>query len=153
MQYQSNVLCSLRGGSLRGGSLQNRRNPTEAKARRVTFSHCFPRARLAFCVRLAFATVPLKAGFHLDCEQSLSFPSVFRAIERTSRGSSSGEWWAANREKRERGKKEKERDCGGIFDLFDLPPLTPVWLMVPPSLQSDTISRPSHYNSSLVVRT
>ena len=22
--------------------------------------------------------------------------------------------------------EEKERDCGGIFDLFDLPPLTPI---------------------------
>ena len=32
----------------------------------------------------------------------------------------------ASREKRGRGEKEKERDCGGIFDLFDLPPLTPV---------------------------
>ena len=38
----------------------------------------------------------------LDCEQSLSFPSVFRAIERTSREQTSGEWWAANREKRGR---------------------------------------------------
>ena len=45
----------------------------------------------------------------IDCEQSLSFPSVFRAIERKSRG----EWCAANREKRGRGEKEKERD--GFF--------------------------------------
>ena len=29
---------------------------------------------------------------YLDCEQSLSFPSVFRAIERTSRERTSGEW-------------------------------------------------------------
>ena len=34
----------------------------------------------------------------LDCEQSLYFPSVFRAIERTSRERTSGEWWAASRE-------------------------------------------------------
>ena len=94
-------------------------------------------------------TVSALITINIDCEQSLSFPSVFRAIERTSRGSSSGEWWAANREKRGRGEKEKERDCGGIFDLFDLPPLTPVWLMVPPSLQTDTISRPSHYCEQL----
>ena len=58
----------------------------------------------------------------LDCKQSLSFPSVFRAIERKSRG----EWCAANREKCGHGEKEKDRDCGGIFDLFDLLPLTPV---------------------------
>ena len=49
-----------------------------------------------------------------------------------------------SREKCGRGEKEKERDCGGIFDLFDLPPLTPVWLMVQPSLQTDTILRQSY---------
>ena len=91
----------------------------------------------------------LKNCTPLDCEQSLSFPSIFRAIEGTSRERTSDEWWAANREKRGRGEKEKERDCGGIFDLFDLPPLTPVWLMVPPSLQTDTISQQSHYCEQL----
>ena len=66
--------------------------------------------------------IEVKVKSRVDCEQSLSFPIVFRAIERKSRG----EWCAANREKRGRGEKEKERDCGGISDLFDLPPLTPV---------------------------
>ena len=62
-----------------------------------------------------------KSEINLDCEQSLSFPSVFRAIEegRANERAVSGE----PRTARSAG---AERDCGGIFDLFDLPPLTPV---------------------------
>ena len=41
-----------------------------------------------------------KAPMNLDCEQSLSFPSVSRAIERTSRERTSGEWWALGGELR-----------------------------------------------------
>ena len=55
-------------------------------------------------------------------EQSLSFPSVFRAIERTSRERTSGEWWAASREKRGRGEKEKKETAVVvlIFSIFRL---------------------------------
>ena len=71
-------------------------------------------------------SLPLVASTFVDCQQSLSFPSVFRTIERSNERAVSGAPRAASREKRGRGEKEKERDCGGIFDLFDLPPLTPV---------------------------
>ena len=47
---------------------------------------------------------------------------------------------SVTREKRARGGKQEERDCGGSFDLRDLPLLTPLRLMVPPTLQN-VISR------------
>ena len=64
----------------------------------------------------------------IDCEQSLSFPSVFLAFPRASVALSSSEQRAAKPRLRCAGseEEEKERDCGGIFDLLDLPLLTPI---------------------------
>ena len=42
---------------------------------------------------------------------------------------------SVTREKRGRG-GEEEGDCGGSFDLRDLPLLTPLRLIVPPTLQN-----------------
>ena len=53
-------------------------------------------------------------------------------------------WRRSSREKRWSGEKGKRKRLLWFFDLFDLPPLTPVWLMIPPSWETDTTSWKSY---------
>ena len=39
---------------------------------------------------------------------------------------SSSEWQSHELRDADVEEEEKDRDCGGVFDLFDLPPLTPI---------------------------
>ena len=86
-------------------------------------------------------------------EQSLSFPSVFRAIERTSRERTSGEWWAARSAGAE---KRKKKETAVVFLIFSICRLwhlfdwwfRPVCKLIPFRGKVIIVN-----NSSLVVRT